>query len=73
MVSSAAGYPLDLTYYQTIKAMVTLLDIVEDGADVIIASEISEGLGSEEFRDAQQRLVQLGYEEYAVLGPAFTD
>eukprot|EP00656_Telonema_subtile_P012254 TRINITY_DN16160_c0_g1_i1.p1 TRINITY_DN16160_c0_g1~~TRINITY_DN16160_c0_g1_i1.p1 ORF type:complete len:230 (+),score=62.74 TRINITY_DN16160_c0_g1_i1:95-784(+) len=64
VVSSAAGYPLDQTYYQTIKAMTTLLDIVHPGGDIIVASEISEGLGSEEFRDAQARLVELGPEKF---------
>ena len=60
IVTSAAGYPLDKTYYQTIKGMVTPLDILEDKGTLIIASECSEGLGSSEFRVAQKRLVELG-------------
>jgi nickel-dependent lactate racemase len=60
VVTSAAGYPLDQTYYQTVKGMVTPLDILEPGGTLIIASECSEGLGSAEFRDAQSRLVKLG-------------
>ena len=46
VVTSAAGYPLDKTYYQTIKGMVTPLDILEPGGTLIIASECSEGFGS---------------------------
>jgi nickel-dependent lactate racemase len=64
VVTSAAGYPLDKTYYQTVKAMVTPMDILEPGADLIVASECSEGLGSAEFRAAQRRLVELGPEAF---------
>jgi lactate racemase len=60
VVTSAAGYPLDKTYYQTVKGMVTPLDVLEPGGTLIIASECSEGFGSPEFRAAQQRLAELG-------------
>ena len=60
IVTSAAGYPLDATYYQTVKGMVTPIDILEPGGDLIIVSECSEGVGSPEFRAAQERLVSLG-------------
>jgi len=60
VVTSAAGYPLDKTYYQTVKGMVTARDILAPGGTLIVASEMSEGLGSREFRDAQRRLVALG-------------
>jgi nickel-dependent lactate racemase len=64
VVTSSAGYPLDKTYYQTIKGMVTPLDILEPGGTLIIASECSEGLGSKEFRESQARLVSLGPERF---------
>jgi nickel-dependent lactate racemase len=60
VVTSAAGYPLDKTYYQTVKGMVTPLDILEPGGTLIIASECSEGFGSPEFKEAQLRLIGLG-------------
>lgn len=60
VVTTAAGYPLDKTYYQTVKGMVGAMDILAPGGDLIIASECSEGMGSPEFVDAQKRLVQLG-------------
>jgi nickel-dependent lactate racemase len=60
VVTSAAGYPLDKTYYQTIKGMVGAIGILEPGGDLIIASECSEGMGSAEFVAAQQRLVESG-------------
>ena len=60
VVTSSAGYPLDKTYYQTIKAMVTPLGILAEGGTLIIASQCSEGIGSPEFRSAQRRLVTDG-------------
>ena len=60
VVTSAAGFPLDKTYYQTVKGMVTPLDIVEPGGTLIVASECSGGIGSAEFRASQARLVELG-------------
>jgi lactate racemase len=60
ILTSAAGHPLDKTYYQTVKGMVTPLGILEPGGTLIIASACSEGFGSPEFRAAQQRLQQLG-------------
>lgn len=60
IVTSAGGYPLDDTYYQTVKGMVTPLDILEPGGTLIIASACTEGFGSDEYRAAQARLVRLG-------------
>ena len=64
VVTSAAGHPLDKTYYQTVKGMVTPLDILAPGGDLIIASACSEGMGSAEFVDAQRRLVERGAERF---------
>jgi nickel-dependent lactate racemase len=60
VVTSAAGYPLDKTYYQTVKGMVSPLDILAPGGNLIIASECSEGIGSPEYREAQRRLLARG-------------
>jgi nickel-dependent lactate racemase len=64
VVTSAAGYPLDKTYYQTVKGMVTPIEIMAPGADLIIASACSEGIGSRAFADAQRRLVERGPERF---------
>lgn len=64
VVTSAAGYPLDKTYYQTVKAMVTARDILAPGGTMIVASELSEGLGSPDFRAAQRRLIELGPDRF---------
>ncbi len=64
IVTSSAGHPLDKTYYQTVKGMVTPLDILEPGGTLIIASSCSEGFGSQEFREAQRLLVAMGAERF---------
>jgi nickel-dependent lactate racemase len=64
VLTSSAGYPLDKTYYQTVKGMVTPMDILEPGGTLIIASECSEGFGSAEFRTAQEKLMELGPERF---------
>lgn len=64
VVTSAAGYPLDKTYYQTVKGMVGPVDILEPGGNLVIVSECSEGLGSTEYAEAQRRLIALGAEGF---------
>jgi nickel-dependent lactate racemase len=75
IVTSAAGNPLDGTYYQTVKGMVTPLDILEPGGTLIVASACSEGFGSKEFRAAQERLVALGPDAFleTLLAKRFAD
>jgi nickel-dependent lactate racemase len=75
VVTSAAGFPLDKTYYQTVKGMVTPLDIVEPGGTLIVASECAEGIGSAEFREAQARLVELGPDAFlqSIINKRFAD
>ncbi len=65
VVTSAAGYPLDKTYYQTVKGMVGPIDILEPGGDLIVASACSEGMGSKHYVEAQRRLVDLGVDGFA--------
>lgn len=49
VVTTAAGYPLDATFYQCIKGMTGALPIVKEGGTIILAGRISEGIGSPEF------------------------
>lgn len=60
VVTSAGGYPLDHTYYQTVKGMVGAMNILKPEGNLVIVSECSEGMGSEEYIQAQKRLQQLG-------------
>ena len=64
VLTSSAGYPLDATYYQTVKGMVGPLEILEPGGDLIVASACSEGMGSDHYVDAQRRLVENGPERF---------
>ena len=64
VVTSAAGYPLDKTYYQTVKGMVAPIDILAPGGDLLIVSECAEGMGSTEYVEAQRRLLGLGAEGF---------
>ncbi len=64
VLTSAAGYPLDKTYYQTVKGMVGPLDILEPGGNLVIVSECAEGMGSRDYVAAQQRLVAEGPERF---------
>jgi nickel-dependent lactate racemase len=50
VVTSSAGYPLDTTFYQSIKGMVAAEPIVKPGGTVILAASLSEGIGSPEFQ-----------------------
>lgn len=75
VLTSAAGAPLDKTYYQTVKGMVTPLDILAPGGTLIVASACGEGFGSHEFRDSQRRLVEQGPDAFlqSILAKRFAD
>ncbi len=64
VLTTGAGYPLDKTYYQTVKGMVGALDLLCEGGNLFIASECSEGLGSASYVSVQERLLSLGVERF---------
>lgn len=51
VVTSSAGYPLDLTFYQGVKGMVAALPILKPGGTLILAQENAEGIGGPEFTE----------------------
>jgi lactate racemase len=51
VVTTSAGYPLDLTFYQAVKGMVGALPAVREGGTIIIAARCDEGIGGKEFTD----------------------
>jgi len=55
VITTCAGYPLDLTFYQAVKGMTAALPIVKKGGMLIIAAECAEGLGSDEFCEMATR------------------
>jgi nickel-dependent lactate racemase len=48
-ITSAGGWPLDLTFYQTVKGITAVQHIVKPGGKILIVSECAEGAGSPEF------------------------
>lgn len=49
VITTSAGYPLDLTFYQSVKGMTAAQWIVKPGGVIIIAARIAENIGSPEF------------------------
>lgn len=64
VITSGGGYPLDKTYYQTVKGMVGAMGLLDEGGDIVIFSECSEGMGSKEYVEAQRRFTDLGTERF---------
>lgn len=64
VVTSAAGDPLDRTYYQAVKGMVTPMDILAEDATLVLAAGCAEGLGSNAYRACQRRLAAEGQERF---------
>ena len=48
-ITSAAGHPLDLTFYQAIKGVTAVQHIVKPGGRILVLGQCSEGVGSPEF------------------------
>ncbi len=59
VVTSSAGYPLDTTFYQSIKGMTGALPIVKPGGTIIIAASLTEGIGSPQFQQLFQEHADL--------------
>ncbi len=64
VITSAAGYPLDRNYYQTVKGMVAAMNILSPGGNLFILSECSEGVGSDDFMESQKRLCREGSDAF---------
>jgi len=62
VITSAAGHPLDMTFYQTIKGITAVQHIVKPGGRILIVSECAEGVGSTEFAHMLEALT--GFEEF---------
>jgi nickel-dependent lactate racemase len=50
VVTSCAGYPLDTTFYQSVKGLSGCLPIVKHGGTIIMAASLTEGIGSPELK-----------------------
>jgi nickel-dependent lactate racemase len=49
-IATAAGYPLDLTFYQAIKGVTAASHIVKPGGHILLMAACEEGVGAPEFR-----------------------
>ena len=55
-ITTSAGYPLDLTFYQGVKGIAAPLRIVKPGGTIIVAHECAEGIGE---ADLVRRMMEL--------------
>ena len=49
VITSAAGYPLDLTFYQIVKGLTAAAHVVKPGGRILTIAQCAEGVGSPEF------------------------
>jgi lactate racemase len=49
VITTSAGYPLDMTFYQAIKGVTAASHIVKPGGKILLLAECSEGTGAHEF------------------------
>jgi nickel-dependent lactate racemase len=54
-ITSCAGYPLDLTFYQTVKGITAAQHIVKPGGRILVFAECAEGAGAPEFQEMMKR------------------
>jgi nickel-dependent lactate racemase len=71
VVTSCAGYPLDTTFYQSVKGMGAALPIVKPGGTIILAASLSEGIGSPQFCGLFQEHASLSEFMQRILGDYF--
>jgi nickel-dependent lactate racemase len=49
VITSSAGYPLDLTFYQCVKGITAAQHLVKPGGRILLVAGCAEGVGSPEF------------------------
>ncbi|HDP80406.1 MAG TPA: nickel-dependent lactate racemase [Spirochaetes bacterium] len=59
VITGGGGYPLDATWYQTIKGLTAAMPVVKEGGTIIIVSSCDRGIGSEEFAGLVRRYSDL--------------
>jgi nickel-dependent lactate racemase len=51
VITTGAGYPLDLTFYQSVKGVTAAAHIVKPGGTILVIAECNEGMGGAEFTE----------------------
>jgi nickel-dependent lactate racemase len=62
VITSGAGYPLDLTFYQIVKGVTAAQHITKPGGRILLLGECAEGMGSAEFASRMRTLT--GYQNF---------
>jgi nickel-dependent lactate racemase len=71
VITTSAGYPLDLTYYQAIKGVAGALPAVREGGTILMAAALTEGLGGPEYTGLVGRFKSLADFMREVVKPDF--
>ena len=71
VVTTSAGYPLDLTFYQAVKGLTAVLPVVAEGGTIVLVARCSEGLGSPEFIRLLEETESAAAFEERLRDPAF--
>jgi nickel-dependent lactate racemase len=61
-ITSSAGFPLDLTFYQCLKGLTAAQHIVKPGGKILLLAECAEGIGSPEY--ARQLKAYTGHAQF---------
>ena len=56
VITTAAGYPLDLTFYQSIKGITAAQHILKPGGKILLIAQCAEGAGAREFAEKLRHL-----------------
>jgi nickel-dependent lactate racemase len=56
VITSSAGYPLDLTFYQCVKGITSATHMVKPGGRILVVAQCAEGVGSPEFARRLSRM-----------------
>jgi len=72
VLTSSAGYPLDRTFYQTIKGITAPVPIIKKGGTIIIASGCEEGVGGPEYEKLVRSFKTLDEFMDAILNRGFS-
>ncbi|MFV1963834.1 MAG: nickel-dependent lactate racemase [Pirellulaceae bacterium] len=71
VVTSSAGYPLDTTFYQSVKGLTGALPIVKEGGTIILAASLTEGIGSPQFQQLFKENASLDQFMERILGKEY--
>ena len=74
VITTSAGYPLDLTFYQSIKGVTAAAHIVKPGGRILLVAECQEGAGAPEFRRMlQENASDVEFLKKIATGPVTVD